>query len=199
MYKAKKQRQGTIRKQIIFGMVANLEARGIILAKRRERMGQLIVSLAVAAGLAKQNIKNLESLSIFYDIGKVRLSDAVLLKPEKFDQTERELIERHCEIGYNIVSAVPEFEAIALGVLAHHEWVNGGGYPFGLKGKNIPIEARILAIVDAYTAMRLEQPYRQAISSEKAIEELRRCAGKQFDTELVELFIACIQYSMNGT
>jgi len=191
MYKAKKQRQGTIRKQIILGMAANLEARGIILAKQRDRMGNLVTRLAAAAGLAKQNIKNLESLSIFYDIGKVRLSDAVLLKPEKLDQTERELIDRHCEIGYNIVSAVPEFEAIALGVLAHHEWVNGSGYPLGIKGEDIPIEARILAIVDAYTAMTVERPYRQAVSSEQAIEELRRCAGKQFDAELVELFIPC--------
>ena len=190
MYKAKKQRQGNIRKQIIFGMVANLEARGIILVKQRERMGHLLASLAGVAGLSKDNIKNLESLSIFYDIGKVRLSDAVLLKPEKLDQPEIELIKRHCEIGYNIVSAVPEFESIAMGVLAHHEWVNGGGYPFGLKGESIPIEARILAIVDAYVAMTIERPYRQAISKGKAIEELRRCAGSQFDAELVELFIS---------
>jgi len=173
-------------------MAANLEARGIILAKQRDRMGNLVTRLAAAAGLAKQNIKNLESLSIFYDIGKVRLSDAVLLKPAKLDQTEREMIDRHCEIGYNIVSAVPEFETIALGVLAHHEWVNGSGYPLGIKGEDIPIEARILAIVDAYTAMTVERPYRQAVSSEQAIEELRRCAGKQFDAELVELFIPCI-------
>jgi len=195
MYKAKKQRQGTIRKEIIFGMVANLEARGIILAKQREWMGKMVAHLASAAGLSPQNIKHLASMSIFYDIGKVRLSDAVLLKPEKLDQPERELIKRHCEVGYNIVSAVPEFEPIALGILAHHEWVNGEGYPFGLKGKSIPLEARILAIVDAYAAMRLERPYRKAISRAQAIEELQRCAGRQFDAELVEIFISVLTIS----
>lgn len=95
----------------------------------------------------------------------------------------------HCQIGYRIASSVSELAPIADLILQHHEWWNGQGYPEGMSGRDIPLPCRILAIADAYDAMTSNRPYRTALSRHEAIQELRRCAGSQFDPGLVERFI----------
>ena len=100
---------------------------------------------------------------------------------------------RHSEIGYRIALSSVDLLHIAEWILRHHEWWDGSGYPIGLAGTDIPMECRILSIADAYDAMTSDRPYRNAMPKARAIEELRRCAGSQFDPELVERFIALLE------
>ena len=110
------------------------------------------------------------------------------MKPGLLNADEMAEMQKHCEIGHRISLALPELEAISEWILKHHEWWNGAGYPLGIAGAKIPLECRILAIVDAYDAMTNDRPYRPAMSHQAAITELIHCAGTQFDPELVRLF-----------
>ncbi|MEW5867329.1 MAG: HD domain-containing phosphohydrolase, partial [Bacillota bacterium] len=101
----------------------------------------------------------------------------------------------HCEIGLRIAQSAPDLVPISDWILKHHEWWNGQGYPLGLKGKEIPLECRILAIVDAYDAMTSDRPYRKALTHEQAVRELERCAGTQFDPDLVQKVVQILETS----
>lgn len=102
-------------------------------------------------------------------------------------------MQRHCEIGYRIAQSAPDLVPIADWVLKHHERWDGKGYPLGLKEEEIPLECRILAIADAYDAMTSDRPYRKAMSCEEAVAELLRCAGTQFDPQLVLIFVQMLE------
>jgi HD-GYP domain-containing protein (c-di-GMP phosphodiesterase class II) len=108
---------------------------------------------------------------------------------------EYESVKRHPEAGVNIVGPIEFLEQVKEIILHHHERYDGGGYPGGLEGDQIPVGARILAVVDAYSSMVSDRPYRQAITQEEAMEELRRCSGTQFDPDVVEGFIEIAEKS----
>lgn len=124
-----------------------------------------------------------------HDIGKAGIPDRILFKPGPLTQEETAIMRRHCEIGHRMALSNPELAPIADWILKHHEWWNGKGYPLGLKGEEIPLECRILAIADAYEAMVSDRPYRKALSREDAISEIKRWAGIQFDPNLVKRFL----------
>jgi len=117
------------------------------------------------------------------------ISRSILSKPGPLDEKEWEEVKRHPEIGYRIAQASPELLPVAEGILAHHERFDGSGYPQGLKGEEIPLLARIIAIVDAFDAMTSFRPYRKTLTREEALEEIKRNAGLQFDPHLVEVFL----------
>ncbi len=148
--------------------------------------------MASRAGIGSERIVNLRLLAYFHDVGKVCIPDSILLKPGPLDGDERKIMQSHVEIGRRIMNSISDLSQISEWILRHHEWWNGQGYPLGLKGEEIPVECRLLAIVDAYDAMISDRPYRQAMSKEEAVAELRRCAGTQFDPWLVEKFIATL-------
>jgi HD-GYP domain-containing protein (c-di-GMP phosphodiesterase class II) len=129
----------------------------------------------------------------FHDIGKVGISDTILFKPGPLNEKERWEMERHSEIGFRIAQSSPDLSIIADWILKHHEWWNGQGYPLQLKEREIPIECRILAIVDAFDAMTNQRPYREALTKEEALKELKKGAGSQFDPELVDIFMELIK------
>lgn len=113
----------------------------------------------------------------------------VLQKPGPLTAAEWRQVQAHAEIGARLIRAAG-LDEVAPWVLAHHERIDGGGYPHGLRGDEIPLEARILTVADAFDAMRTNRPYRGAFSEREAIEELRRAAGTQFDRRVVETFVA---------
>ena len=127
--------------------------------------------------------------ALLHDVGKIGVSDGVLNKPGPLLPEERELMRAHVRVGYELLRNVPALQAIADVVLHHHEWYDGSGYPDGLRGEEIPVAARIVSAVDAYSAMVTRRSYKEAYTDEHAREELRRCAGSQFDPRVVESFL----------
>jgi HD-GYP domain-containing protein (c-di-GMP phosphodiesterase class II) len=125
---------------------------------------------------------------LLHDVGNIGVSDGVLNKPVSLLEPERELVRAHVQIGHDLLKQVALLDGVAEVVRHHHERYDGTGYPDGLAGEDIPIAARIIAVVDAYGAMLAPRSYRPALTPERACLELRRCAGTQFDPRVVETF-----------
>jgi diguanylate cyclase (GGDEF)-like protein len=192
MYRQKLSSTHSNRNVVVQTIMKMLEMRDYATEGHSQRMGDLAVALAEQIGLANNSKNDLRLLAQFHDLGKIGVPDQILLKPGPLTAEERKEMERHSEIGHRIAMVVPEFLPVADLILKHHEWWNGTGYPLGLQGESIPVENRILSIVDAYDAMTSDRPYRAAMTQGAAIEELRRCRGNQFDPVLVDEFIALL-------
>jgi HD-GYP domain-containing protein (c-di-GMP phosphodiesterase class II) len=143
-------------------------------------------------GLSKKEQEELDILAVLHDIGEIATPAELLAKPCYLTADEWEAIRKHPEIGELIARSVPDLAGVADAILSHHEFWNGAGYPRGLKGTMIPLYARILAIADAYDVMTNGRPYKKSISRAEALDEIRNCAGTQFDPELATLFIATV-------
>lgn len=145
-------------------------------------------------GLSGKEMRDLEFGSLLHDIGKLRVSNEIINKPGKLTDAEWEIIRRHPIDGQEMLARVGgALETVGEIVRAHHERVDGGGYPDGLRGDAIPMEARIICACDAYSAMTTTRSYRPAMSRAEAIAELRRCAGTQFDPLVVEALIRVVE------
>ena len=132
-------------------------------------------------------------LANVHDIGEIIIPKNLLVKTNNLTEKEWEKIKKHSREGYNIMKTEETFLYVADKILYHHENWDGSGYPEGIKGEDIPLLSRIIAIVDAYEIMTTERPYSPAKSKEKALAELKRCAGRQFDPYLVEKFIEVME------
>jgi cyclic di-GMP phosphodiesterase len=128
--------------------------------------------------------------AFLHDIGKMAIPDGILRKPSPLNDDEKQIMRKHCEIGYNMLIRIPFLRDAAEIVLSHQEFFDGTGYPRGLKGEEIPLGARIFAVADALDAMISDQPYRRALPLSHAREEIRRCSGTQFDPKVVEVFLS---------
>ncbi len=189
MYREKLNRKLHTRNSIIKNLMKALETRDYLTEGHGDRMRDYMLKMADAIDYPQSMRLELELFAQFHDIGKVGIPDAVLFKHGLLNEEERTYMQRHCEIGNRIAFSAPELVVIADWILKHHEWWNGQGYPLGLKGEDIPLECRMLTIAAAYDAITSNRPYRQACSHSQALQELRRCAGTQFDPALVEKFI----------
>jgi len=199
MYREKLHRSQSSRSAIVQALMQTLKARDYITEGHGDRLQDLVLRMAEALGLPERTVGNLRLLAQFHDIGKVGIPDRILFKKGPLTPAERSEMQRHCEIGHRIAHSVPDLVHIADLILKHHEAWDGEGYPLGLKGEEIPLECRILAIADAYDSMTNDRPYRKALSHAEAIAELERCAGTQFDPELVRLFVEILQSSAAST
>jgi diguanylate cyclase (GGDEF)-like protein len=159
---------------------------------------EIIEKFAKFLGIKDKKIEELKLFAKFHDIGKAGVPDAILLKKEKLTLEEFEEIKRHSEIGYKLTKFVPYLAFAAEWILRHHERWDGGGYPGKLAGEEIPLESRIMAIVDSYEAMTSgNRTYRQTKTKPEAIEEIKACSGTQFDPGLTASFIKFLETSLN--
>jgi putative nucleotidyltransferase with HDIG domain len=169
-----------------------LEARDVVLAEHTAE----VVRLARAIAEQMQGEVPLETVvtaAQLHDIGKVAVPDSILMKPGPLDAAEWEVVRQHTIAGERIVGRVPGLEAVADAVRASHERWDGRGYPDGLAGTGIPLAARIVTVADAFAAMTsADRPYRPPLSREQAIDEVVRCAGSQFDPEVVDALVAAL-------
>ncbi|MCL5771877.1 MAG: diguanylate cyclase [Actinobacteria bacterium] len=164
--------------------------------KHAERLKNLAILIGKKINLSENLIDDLILLASLHDIGKLGISEDILSKKTKLNQSEWEIIKKHPEIGYQIARSSPQLSHIADFILTHHERWDGSGYPKGLKGEEIPLISRIISIVDAFDVMIEGRVYKSPRTINEAIEELKRCSGTQFDPELVEIFIRILEPSI---
>ncbi len=189
MYQNKLLKTASTRHNTVKTLMKALEVRDYITEGHADRMGSLGSEMGRRLGLGQSVIDRILLLTKFHDIGKVGISDTILNKPAKLDDNEYAIMKTHCAIGERIANESSELKDIAHLILKHHEKWDGTGYPIGLSKEAIPLECRILSIVDTYDAMTNNRPYRKALSHEVAIKEIKLCSGTQFDPSLVELFL----------
>ena len=177
----------------IYALVSTVEAKDPYTYGHSRKVNTYAVVLAEAIGLSPEEVSRVSTAALLHDIGKIGVPDKVLNKKGKLNAEDWEAIKAHPRLGATIVGNVPNLVPCVSIILHHHERWDGSGYPEGLKGEEIPIEARILAIADSFEAMSSARPYRPALCTEKVLKELRRGAGSQFDPQLVEVFIGIIE------
>lgn len=169
-------------------LVAAIEARDRYTQQHSQRVTQLAVRIAEEMGCTQEEIDTIKFAGILHDIGKINISDAILLKKGKLTQEETKVIQTHPLIGEKILRPLGLLPAEKAIVRHHHERWDGKGYPDGLVGEEVPLLARIIAVADSYDAMTSNRPYRLARNNRKALDELVRCIGTQFDKDIVEAF-----------
>ena len=166
-----------------------IQAKDPFLRGHSDEVSTYVAAVAERLGLQPGRREELVFGSLLHDVGKIGISERILLKPGPLTTEERNLCELHPRIGYRLVQQVPALRPIAPAVLHHHERFDGDGYPAGLSGEQIPLEARVVSVADSFSAMTADRPYRGRMSLAEACLELERCAGTQFDPEIVRVFV----------
>ncbi|MFW5999277.1 MAG: HD domain-containing phosphohydrolase [Halanaerobiaceae bacterium] len=193
MYRNKLMETKNFRRSLISSLLDNVLKNSQETPEHADRLVRISDLIAREMNLSSRDTNNLKLLAMVHDIGMVALDSAILNKPGNLTEDEWRQVVKHPELGYRIARASFELSPIAEYILSHHEWWDGTGYPLGKKGNQIPLLARIFSVVDAYEVMTDGRNYREPISGEKALFELNRCAGSQFDPELVEVFTDVIK------
>ena len=171
-------------------LIMALESKDQFTAGHSGRVGRLAMQIAETMGLPLNEAEIVSHAGLLHDIGKICISDEILLKPDRFTLAEYEAMKQHPYLGYRILKPIKFLQEEAVLVLHHHEWFNGQGYPCRLAANEIPLGARIVSVVDSYDTMQLAgRRYKKTISVEESVGELITCAGTQFDPEVVQAFI----------
>jgi len=174
-------------------VAAAIDARDSYTHGHSTRVSELVVALAGELGMSGQELDDIEISCLFHDVGKIKISDAILHKAGKLADDEWEEMKKHPEYGAEILRKAPSLRRFIPAVRHHHEWYDGSGYPDGLSGESIPREAAIISLADAYDAMTSDRPYRQAMTKEVAMATIQEYAGKQFSPELTPLFLGTVE------
>ena len=178
---------------IISSVMATMYARSQETEEHAERLAEISLKIGKAMGLSQKNLDDLRLLSMLHDIGKIGIDDRILNKEEPLSKKEWEIMKKHPEIGFRIAMSSSDLEPVAQYILHHHERWDGKGYPAGLRGEDIPLLSRILAVVDSYDAMTKDRIYRKALGEANAIKEIKDNSGTQFDPHIAELFLKLIK------
>jgi putative nucleotidyltransferase with HDIG domain len=173
----------------ITSLVAAIDAKSPWTNGHSARVTRYAVELGREMGLKEHALERLRLSALLHDVGKIGTYDVVLDKPGKLTEEEFELVKKHPRKGADIIAPIKQLTDVIPGVLHHHERYNGKGYPDGLKGEDIPLQARILCVADSYDAMTADRPYRTASGKDYAISELKRGSGTQFDPEVIAVFL----------
>jgi len=191
-FQAENERVASTYHSMVRSLALALEARDGYTGEHSDAVERLAVAVAARLGLDRSRIADVQSVALLHDIGKIGVPDRVLHKPGRLDEDEWALMHRHPEIGERILRPLPGFDAIATAVRHAHESWDGRGYPDGLAGEAIPLASRIVLACDAWHALGSDRPYRHALPVADARAELERCAGTQFDPQVVEALLACL-------
>jgi len=200
LFQNKLLKESSVKNNLVKTLMKALEVRDYITEAHVKRMEAIARVFADSMRLTQKQVDRLLLLVKFHDIGKVGIPDGILNKPGDLDEEELRTMRTHSMIGSRIASESSELKSIADLILRHHERWDGDGYPLEISGEDIPIECRILAIVDSYDAMSNDRPYRKALPQEAVFEEIMAGSGSQFDPVLIELFAAnfCKISRLNG-
>lgn len=189
MYKEKFVNGQKLREKTVDRIKDYLYEKNNLEKEHSERCAEIALKIGEKIKLNELEMDELKNSALYHDIGKVAIDESILNKREKLEDSELELLKRHCEIGYRILGSIKDFENVAKIVLAHHERWDGSGYPKGLKGEEIPVESRIIAIAESYDAMRQKKSYKESLSKEEIILEFEKNKGIQFDPKITDVFI----------
>ena len=158
-----------------------------------ERVSRFSVATAQGLGLSEAEIERIRISALLHDVGKIGIDDSVLKKPAALTDEEFQIMKTHPQKGYKIMSQIPAMRDFLPGMYMHHEMVDGGGYPQGLKGDEIPLQARIVSVADTFDAMTTERPYQRAMDLETALTRLKSFVGTRYDARVVAAFIAACE------
>lgn len=189
MYKAKIMESERNRKDIINAIVNTFYHKYPFEEKHAKRVSTLCQKTALALGYDQNKVEEITLAGLMHDIGKVAVSMDILKKPGSLTENEWNEVRNHAEIGYKVVSSMPDMADIGNAILAHHERIDGNGYPKGLKDEEIPIAARIISLADSFDTMTSQSFYRKKMTIEESFAEIRKNAGTQFDPIIAEVFI----------
>jgi HD-GYP domain-containing protein (c-di-GMP phosphodiesterase class II) len=175
------------------GLVAAIEAKDAYTRGHSERVTNYATSLARSMRLPDTTVQRIELAALLHDLGKVGISRRILLKPGRLDEVEWQSVQQHPAIAAEIISSVDFLAETLPAIIHHHERWDGGGYGDGLSGQQIPMDARILAVADAYDAMTSSRPYRRSMTPEEAVAEILDGSAGQFDPTIAKAFIAMLR------
>ncbi|MHB1377126.1 MAG: diguanylate cyclase domain-containing protein [Candidatus Humimicrobiaceae bacterium] len=192
MYTNKMSDEKRTHRSMIVSLEKTLNKKDLETEDHVRRMEKLSLLLGKDLKLSQIELNELIMLSALHDIGKIAVTDSLILKPGKLSPQEWEMVKKHPEVGYRIAKSSIELAGIADAILAHHENWDGSGYPEGLKGEEIPLVSRIISIVDSYDAMTNDRPYRRSFTKDKALAEIKKGSGIKYDPKLVKVFLRIV-------
>ena len=162
-----------------------------------ERVANYSREIAKRHGLSEEEQSNIFVMGLLHDIGKIGISEMILNKPGRLMEMEEEILKRHTLIGEEILKNIKDYPKLASVALSHHERFDGQGYPYGIAGEDIPMEARIVAVADAYDEMTSEKVFAMPLSKEQAKEEIKNGSGSKFDPEFASIMLQIIDEEPN--
>ena len=179
--------------ETIRALAAAIDAKDPYTKGHSEIVAETSVALAQELNLSGRDIENIEYTALLHDIGKIGIADSILGKKDSLTSQEFDKIKEHTIMGANIIEPIDFLKNSYWAIYHHHERYNGGGYPDGLKAKDIPLCARIIGVADAYDAMGSDRPYRKKLSKEKILKEFTEQSGKQFDPQIVNALMLILK------
>lgn len=193
VYRQKLLQKNSLSSSMMYSLQMGLQTKSLETEEHTDRVLEHSLAIGERLYLPMSVMDELTLVAKLHDIGKIGISEDILLKQGKLTDDEFEIVKTHAEKGYRIIKASNQLDNVAKGVLTHHERWDGKGYPLELKGEGIPLIARIVSVADSYDAMINNAIYKKTLSKEEAIEEMKRCAGKQFDPNIVKIFVEYLE------
>ena len=158
-----------------------------------ERVARISVAIGKRLGMGEQELDTLRMSALLHDVGKIAIDDSILKKPAALTDAEFEIMKTHPQAGYKIMSQIPAMKEFLPGMYMHHEMINGKGYPQGLTGDQIPLQAKIVSVADTFDAMTIDRPYSKGMDLPTSLERIRSFVGTRYDHDVVEALVAACE------